>query len=244
MSTDKNKYKARLGYWYRQFNKREKLLKQKYDRLAFLRRKTFVDELNFARKIDDLQMRLVASQDELLRTSSQFLMTLSKTQCNSRNVINQLIEQKKEISHESFELKRKLVEKDNHIKSLEEKLQQVGRAVPKAGEEYHLVKQCIDPENVPVKKILSVFRPLEPLRLDRYIKYINTFVESAADLSVFDNKLAEDVANGNDGLLEDKEIDSDDSGKSYRSDDDNSEEFDDNENSDDCDDYDDYYDDD
>jgi len=241
MSTDKNKYKARLGYWYRQFNKREKLLKQKYDRLVFLRRKTFVDYMNFAQKIDDLQMRLVASQDELLRTSSQFLITLSKTQRDCTNVINQLIEQNKEISHESFELKRKLVEKDNHIKILEE-LQQVGRAAPKAGKEYHLVKQCNDPKNVPVKKILSVFKPLEPLRLDKYIKYINTFVESAADLSVFDKKLAEDVANGNDGLLEDKEIDSDDSDKSYRSDDDNSEEFDEN-SDDDCDDFDDYYDD-
>jgi len=235
MTSIKAKEKARLGYLLRQFNKRYRFFQEKYIDLFIDFRKAQDDKLNYALRVDDLQLRLATSQGELIKTSSSFLTMLNKTQTSCTDIVNKFISQHKETLREVKDLnKKKLHEEKCNREVLEETNQSISRQLQdeihkrvkaetenlnlKQGEEHPqvqsslplLVKHSPNHKEVPVKKI-SKPPNLEPRRMKNYVRYITTVVNTVDDFSYMENFLAEHAITGTDGLLENDEASIDES---------------------------------
>jgi len=171
MDPKKKKENARLGFWFRRFNKRYKSLKDRCESLLINQKKLLDDKLTYSLRIDDLQLRLITSQGELLKTSSYFLTTLSKTQSKCTKIINDLINQNKELSKEIAAIKRKpkeIVQQEPDVLKSSIALREVNTSVapPKPLQ----VNRNIDPKEVSRKKFFNKLSP-HPRHFISYLEY-------------------------------------------------------------------------
>jgi len=160
-----------LGFWFRRFNKRYKSLKDRCESLLINQKKILNDKLTYALRIDDLQLRLITSQGELLKTSSYFLTTLSKTQSKCTNIINDLISQNKELSKEIAAIKHKpkeIVRQEPDVLNTSMTLREVD--TPVAPPKPLQVNRKIDPKEVPRKKFFNKLSP-HPRHFISYLEY-------------------------------------------------------------------------
>jgi len=112
---DYAKEKARMGYWSRQSKKRFKTLLVKQESLFGKLEETMEDKMNYALRIDDLQLRLVTTQGELMKSTISFLSTMNQMQ----KECFQLRVRRDESSREILDLKRKLTNKEKKTKTFQ-----------------------------------------------------------------------------------------------------------------------------
>jgi len=203
MTSSKAKENARLGYWCRQFKKRYFSLKGKFVGTSIDLHKSQEKELEYAVHIDDLTIRLLSSQHDLMKTNSLFLSLLSNTQRDTTKIINQLIATNKEAHKETRTLR--IVIQEN-VKELEKEKTKAWEKEEYmlALEKWRIVKEKAKvrdlKEDVPIKKYRYISN-YEPRRMEVYVQLIkiaNTFDE----WMYFENRILEAALSGDEVLLE------------------------------------------